>query len=329
MKPLTIRALLISSLVFIASLAAASQAPRQAKPWPAWQWGPMNWVDPDQTVPQGTEYQTFFSKTIHGEVSYVVYLPPDYQQDKGTRYPVMYYLHGSGGTPRSGARAIAERLDRAIRAGKASPMIVIFVNGLAGNTMYCDTQDGKYPVETVIMKDLIPYVDATYRTLATREGRAVEGFSMGGFGAAHLGFKYPEVFGHISIDAPALLGPSLQGGAPGNAWDRLFPHAMGSDIAYWETNDPFTLLQKNADALRDRTFIRIETHYLVDRNWQAKRADELHELLVKYDIAHELFYLVNVKLHNPGLVMNTMGDACAFSIFASSMTPEPSASKSR
>ena len=93
-------------------------------------------------------------------------------------------------------------------------MIAVFVNGLAGNTMYCDTPDGKYPVESVIMKDLIPHVDATYRTVASREGRAVEGFSMGGFGAAHFGFKYPEVFGVVSIEAPALLGPDVQGHDP-------------------------------------------------------------------------------------------------------------------
>ena len=51
----------------------------------------------------------------------------------------------------------------------------------------------------MIVKELTPHVDATYRTIARREDRAVEGFSMGGYGAAHLGFKYPEVFGIVGI----------------------------------------------------------------------------------------------------------------------------------
>ncbi|MFC1596366.1 alpha/beta hydrolase [Planctomycetota bacterium] len=90
--------------------------------------------------------------------------------------------------------------------GRVSPMIVVMPNGLRGNTMYCDSRDGQYPVETVIINDLIPHVDATYRTVASREGRAVEGFSMGGFGAAHMGFKYPDLFGVVSIAARVSAG---------------------------------------------------------------------------------------------------------------------------
>jgi dipeptidyl aminopeptidase/acylaminoacyl peptidase len=164
------------------------QAPDPKKPI-QYQYGPMNWVDPDRTEPEGTKYKVFTSKTIKGEVSYLVYLPPGYNQQKTTRYPVLYYLHASGGTPRRDGAAIVQRLDRAIRAGRVEPLIVIMPNGLRGATMYCDSKDGKYPVETVIIKDLIAHVDATHRTIAARAGRAVEGFSMGGFGAAHLGFK--------------------------------------------------------------------------------------------------------------------------------------------
>ena len=58
------------------------------------------------------------------------------------------------------------------------------------------------------MKDLIPHIDATYRTIADRGSRWVEGFSMGGFGAAHLGFKYPEIFGAVSIMSGALFDDS-------------------------------------------------------------------------------------------------------------------------
>jgi S-formylglutathione hydrolase FrmB len=133
-----------------------------------------------------------------------------------------------------------------------------------------------YPSITEIMKDLIPHVDATYRTVASRESRAVEGFSMGGFGAAHLGFKYPEVFGLVSIEARALLGPHVEGHDPVQAWAKLFPTALGSDMDYFQANDPFTLAVKNADALRDRTLIRIATHRKPGE-WQSGRCDGLRE----------------------------------------------------
>jgi endo-1,4-beta-xylanase len=268
----------------------------------------MEWVDPDRTEPEGSRYKTFRSKTINGEVSYLVYLPPDYDRKETTRYPVLYELHASGGTPARDARGTLARLGPAIRDGRIPPMIVVFPTGLRGATMYCDTKDGAYPVETVIVNDLVPHVDGTYRTIAAREARALDGFSMGGFGAAHLGFKYPEVFGVVSIEAPPLLGPELTQPLPSRAWSKLFPTAMGGDLAYFRANDPFTLIPKNADALRDRSVIRIVTH-VESENWLAPQCEKLHRLLMEQTIAHQFFYLSNVKSHNRGQVLDTLGDS--------------------
>jgi enterochelin esterase-like enzyme/acetyl esterase/lipase len=297
--------------------AGKSSTPLPGQAGPArLDYGPSDWVDPDRSEPEGARYKTFHSKTINADASYLVYLPPDYEQQQTARYPVLYELHASGGTPRSGAE-IVRRIDKAIRAGRIPPMIVVLPNGLRGNTMYCDSRDGKYPVESVIIKDLIPHVDATYRTIASREGRALDGFSMGGFGAAHLGFKYPELFSVISIMAPPLLGPELKSPLPAHAWSRLFPLALGSDIDYFRANDPFALAEKNADALRDRTLIRIVAHS-EDEYWLAPRCEELHRLLVQHKIPHEFYFLTNVKAHNRAQCLDTMGDA-AFSFFSSSL----------
>lgn len=295
--------------------SSSGQASGQTPP-PRLDYGSYDWVDPDRTEPEGTKYKTFRSKTINGEVSYLVYLPPDYEQQGAARYPVLYELPASGQTPRSGAE-IVRRLDKAIRAGRVSPMIAVLVNGLRGNTMYCDSRDGKYPLESVIIQDLIPHVDASYRTVASREGRALDGFSMGGFGAAHLGFKFPEVFSVISIMAPPLLGPDLKSPLPARAWSRLFPLAMGSDLEYFRANDPFTLAVKNADALRDRTLIRIVAHS-EDEYWLAPRCEELHRLLVQHKIPHEFYFLTNVKAHNRVQCLDTMGDS-AFAFFSSTI----------
>jgi len=278
----------------------------------------LEWVDPDRTAPAGTLYKTFHSRTIDGDVSYLVYLPPDYEQNKTERHPVIYFLPATGGTPKSDATEFGARLDRAVRAHRVAPMIAIFVNGLRGMTMYCDTKDGKYPLESVIIKDLIPHVDATYRTAASRNRRAVEGGSMGGLGAAHLGFKYPEMFGVISILAPAFLGPELKQKTPAGAWSRLFPVALGGDLDYWKANEPFGLAAKNADAMRDRTLIRLVCH-IEPENWAAPRCEELHKLLVEHTLAHEYFYFSNVKSHNRPQILDSLGDL-EFAYFGSSLT---------
>ena len=286
--------------------STVSEPPTQKKPI-NYGYGSMDWVDPVHTEPAGTKYATFHSKTISGDVSYMVYLPPDYDQHPEMRYPVLYELHASGGTP-SRATNVVPRFDKAIRAGKIPPMIIVFPNGLRGATMYSDTKNGEYPVESVIIKDLIPHVDATYRTVASRAGRALDGFSMGGFGAAHFGFKYPELFGVVSIQAPPLLGPDLTQPRPTQAWSRLFTTAMGGDLAYFRENDPFALAAKNADALRDRSFIRIVCH-IENENWLAPQCEKLHKVLMDHTIAHQFLYLSNVKSHNAGQVTETLGDA--------------------
>ncbi len=279
-------------------------------------YGPSDWVEPDHSEPEGTHYKTFHSRTINADVSYLIYLPPDYDRQQSARYPVVYDLHGSFVTQTEGAQTV-RRVAKAIENGRVLPMIVVLVNGLRGNTMYCDSRDGKYPLESVIIKDLIPHVDATYRTIASREGRAVDGFSMGGFGAAHLGFKYPELFSVVSIMAPALLGPGMKSPPFASAWSRLFPLAMGSDIDYFRANDPFTLIEKNADALRDRTLIRLVAHF-EDQYWLAPRCEELHDLLVQHRIPHAFYFLTNVKSHNRDQLWDSIGDS-AFSYFSSSL----------
>jgi endo-1,4-beta-xylanase len=301
------------SLMLAGSAAAQQPAGRPANP-PTY--GPIEWVEPDRTPLEGTSYRTFQSQVIHGEVNYLVYLPPDYEQNKTARYPVLYELPASGQTTKGGAEVV-RRVDEAIRGGRIAPMIIVLVNGLRGNTMYCDSRDGKYPLESVIVRDLVPHVDARYRTVATREGRAVDGFSMGGYGAAHLGFKFPEVFGVISIMAPPLLGPELKQQLPSNAWSRLFPLAMGSDLEYFRANDPFTLAEKNAAALRDRTVIRIVCHW-ENEQWLWPQCEKLHQTLVKNLVQHEFYFLTNVKGHNRSQCLSTMGDA-AFTFFSSSL----------
>jgi enterochelin esterase-like enzyme len=190
------QSLRMTALTLASVLIAMAQRPMR----------PAIWLDPDKSEPAGTHYHTFQSKLAGGQVSYLVYLPSTYESEPAQRYASVYWLHGLNGDQRAGV-AFVEQLAAATRAGKAPAMIVVLVNGMR-DSFYCDSKDGKWPIESVIVKELIPHIDQTYRTIARREMRAVEGYSMGGYGAAHLGFKYPELFGVVGIMAGALVTPS-------------------------------------------------------------------------------------------------------------------------
>jgi enterochelin esterase-like enzyme len=251
----------------------------------------LDWVDPDRSEPAGTKYQTFFSPAIQRNVSYLIYLPPGYESAAQQRYPVIYWLHGRGGRQSEGAASFVPGLDRAIRSGKIPPTIGVLLNGLGGSR-WIDSPDGKRPMETVIIRDLIPHIDATYRTIAARSARAVEGFSMGGFGAAHLGFKFPEVFGVVSMLSASLFDE-------------------GGDPEFLEATSPWNLVNKNAAAIRGRTLIRMivgSQDSLVELNQKYDRLlDDLH-------IEHEFVVLPGVG-HNEERLYQRLGER-AFSFYA-------------
>jgi endo-1,4-beta-xylanase len=245
------------------------------------------WVDPQRHAPPLTRYRTFRSRTIRGEVAYLVYLPPDYQADHDRRYPVVYWLHGLGCGPAVGA-VFVWRLDEAIKAGRVPAMIAILVNGLPAS-MYCDSADGRAPVESVIMADLIPHVDATYRTIARREGRAISGHSMGGFGALRLALKYPERFVAVSCLAAALYED-----ASGLARRRpeVFRDVFGGRSEAFEAQSPWTLLDRNADRIRGKMHIRLLIGER-DRFFESNR--RYHRWLERRGIPHEFHVFRNFE----------------------------------
>jgi len=99
------RTMTLTVLLAVSTVVALAQAPAPEA----------RWLDPDRTEPAGTTYRTFTSGKAGGAVSYLMYLPPGYDTSGATRYPVVYWLHGVGGSQRSGASFITH-LDAAIRS---------------------------------------------------------------------------------------------------------------------------------------------------------------------------------------------------------------------
>ena len=166
------------------------------------------WMTPRVTGP-GLSFVTYESEAAQARVGFHIYTPPQYEAEQARRFPVLYWLHGTGGGLR-GIAPLAAHFDAAIEQGKIAPMIVVFPNGLS-ESMWTDSADGRWPVETVLVKEIVPHVDRNYRTIADPGGRIIEGFSMGGLGAARIGFRHPGIFGAISMIAAGPLDPDFMG----------------------------------------------------------------------------------------------------------------------
>ena len=185
--------LLLSCTVVFSLLGLSSQA-QQAR-------SQTKWNNPDGPRVPGVEHGSFHSPSMDVEVGYNVYLPPGYAQGN-RRYPVIYFLHGAGGNENSDAAGFSDLVARLATQKKAPAVICVFPNG--GMSGYRDRPEQKIMGETLLIKELIPLIDRTYRTRADREGRVIAGFSMGGGGAIRLALKHPDLFSASASWAAAL-----------------------------------------------------------------------------------------------------------------------------
>lgn len=188
---------------------------------------------------------TILSPSNSRNISFQVYTPPGYAAGGSQRYPSVYSLHGEGGTSAQRAATYAPTLDTAISSGQISPSIWVFPDG-QNDSFYGDSFDGVRRAHTNIIGEVLPYVDAHYRTIADRDERAVEGFSMGGFGASLYAAKHPELFSVVVEYAGALA-----------QWDDLVQfqpqvaEGMYNDIeANWLPYSAWDVTESNAAAVK-------------------------------------------------------------------------------
>ena len=187
-----------------------------------------------------------YSPNLKRALTAWVYLPPNYDQAT-TRYPVAYILHGAPGGVRdcfvnAGVHRVAEQL---IETGKIAPLILVGWDGggpggLDDVTYYLNRRDG-YDMENFTLRELVPWVDAHFRTRADARSRALIGFSAGGFGAANLGLNHPDVWRVIASHS-GFFDPHDD--------PHLMTEILGPPSLKWEENDPLLLvraLPENAD----------------------------------------------------------------------------------
>lgn len=156
----------------------------------------------------------FESKLVGKPLPYHVVLPPHYDapQTRAIRYPVVYLLHGLGGSANDWVSA------RAHLAAHAAQYRFIIVTPEGHDGWYTDSAtvpNEKY--ETYFLEELIPDVERRFRVLTARDARAVAGLSMGGYGALKFGVKYPERF---------ILAASMSGAFEAASWDHTDPNLI-------------------------------------------------------------------------------------------------------
>ncbi len=196
---------------------------------------------PSSSVSSKVECSTLESRILARSVPYCVMLPPTYALDKARRYPVAYYLHGLGDNEQSlvnlGGWSIYDRLMRERKIGE------FVVAAPAGFTsFYINSRDGKFRYEDFFLQEFLPAMEKKYRIGTVRAQRGIMGISMGGFGALHYAFKYPERFAAVSANMPALI-EHLPRELPQERQQRLMGTIFGDppDLAFYEKNSAFHL----------------------------------------------------------------------------------------
>lgn len=209
------------------------------------------WTTPPVTAPR-VQYRTFASSAAGATVSFHIFTPPEYDLQPQRSFPVLYWLHGSGSAT-AGIAPISSWFSSAMSRGDLPPMLVVFPNGMP-NGMYCDAADGSRPMETVIMQELIPHVDATFRTIPDRRARIIEGFSMGGYGTGRFGFKFSDRFVAASLLGAGPVQLDFMDAPPGTdvspaARAAIFEDVWNSDPAIFFAASPWNLATLNAAAI--------------------------------------------------------------------------------
>jgi S-formylglutathione hydrolase FrmB len=179
------------------------------------------------------------SKYVPGNIGYCAMLPPSYDANPSRRFPVLYFLHGLGADQTflasSGGSSLIEEAWEQKRLGE---FVIITPQG--GNSFYINSRDGHALYEDFFIREFIPQMEKRFRASGTRTGRAIEGISMGGYGALRFAFKYPHMFVAVAAHMPALR-EELPHGSGSSGLSGFLGSAFGSPLneRFWKENTPF------------------------------------------------------------------------------------------
>ena len=145
------------------------------------------------------------STALGAPMRYQVYLPDAYALDPQARFPVVYLLHGHGGDEFDWLRhgRLADTADRLIRSGAVAPFIAVMPAG--GDSWWIDSAASR--AQTALVHELPSHIEARFRAMPAREGRAVMGLSAGGYGAVMAGLQQADRYAAVAAFSPAVYDP--------------------------------------------------------------------------------------------------------------------------
>ena len=232
------------------------------------------------------------SRILKRVIHYCVQLPPGYDANEHSprRYPVLYFLHGLGQNEQTlfntGGWNLIEDLRQQHKIGD---FLMVAPEGM--RSFYVNSADGSVRYSDFFLREFMPYIESKYRIRPGREGRAITGVSMGGYGALRFAFAHPELFSAVSAQSAALMTASAQemdaaedSGAP---IAKLLGTVFGQpvDVTHWKENSPFVLAKKNEARLR-KLAIYFNCGQEDDYGFE-KGAQALHQQLLAEGIQHQ------------------------------------------
>lgn len=176
-----------------------------------------------------------------------IYLPPSYTADSTRRYPTLYLLHGIEGTykdwtePGYQGFRIQDSMDSLSASQAVREMIVVMPTARArrfeGSFYVNSATQGDW--DDCIARDLVGFVDRSYRTIPMVAARGIAGHSMGGFGALSIGMKHPDLFGAVYAMSPCCLGIAKDIAPTNTAWVRALAMRSWKDYERAVKNEDF------------------------------------------------------------------------------------------
>lgn len=222
-----------------------------------------------------------YSTAMKKNIKTCVITPDSYKKGK-KKLPVVYLLHGYSGNYATWIKSFKEVAEQVDKYG----FIVIGVDGNYSSWYFDSPIDPAFKYETYIIDELIPFIDKKYKTIASREGRAISGLSMGGHGALYLSFKHQEVFGAAG---------SMSGGVDfrpfPEKWD--IKKRLGSITEFPENWDKNTVVNMLELVESNKLHLIIDCgvdDFFIDVNRQ------LHEKMLALKINHD--YIERPGKHN-------------------------------
>lgn len=229
------------------------------------------------------ESLSFQSSILNKDVRYSIYLPDGYD-GSSRKYPVLYLLHGWTDDETSWLQMgeMKRIADKTIASYHATEMIIVMPN--AEETWYVNSYDGSVLYEDMFFKELIPYIEKTYRVRTEREYRAIAGLSMGGYGSFLYTLHHPDLFIACAPLSAAIYTDEQMAKALNTERGILFDkiYGKGNLTKHWRANSVLDLLNELNESWRVAYYIDCG-----DEDSLLHGNNIVHEILQKKKIKHE------------------------------------------